>query len=150
MERVGHDMHLSYCWRGPTAPLIIIMREKINMLSGLGRRKLPRREGRRGPLPAMLKRKERNTTFHDEKKERPTICHDEKKKGDHYLSWWKERRKKQPTVMKRKTGLLPAIIRRKKNTITSHDKKREEDHYLSWCSNVKPTFFKDRLLSFSH
>jgi hypothetical protein len=56
MERVGHDMHLSYCSRGPTAPLIIIMREKINMLSGLGRRKLPRREGRRGPLPATLQR----------------------------------------------------------------------------------------------
>jgi hypothetical protein len=61
---VGHDMHLSYCSRGPTAPLIIIMREKINMLSGLGRRKLSRREGRR---------------------ERTTTCHDDKKGGKHNL-----------------------------------------------------------------
>ncbi len=55
----------------------------------------------------MMKRKERNTTCHDEKEARPTFI----------------------AMVKRTKKPLPAMMRRKKMIITCYDKKKEEYDY---------------------
>jgi hypothetical protein len=48
---------------------------------------LPWWEEKRGPLPVMMKRKEKKTTNRDEKENRIITCHNKKKEEYHYQPW---------------------------------------------------------------